>query len=121
MQNVMEAVIVNADDILSSLMMGDERTVVVARSIAKWLVEMAGRPKQKRFLCLDCDAEFHARRLPDAFAMNLPFVQDSGSVLVTGICQRCAEEKEGGALLQKYMERARAYYPDLTIIERGQA
>jgi len=53
--------------------------------------------------------------------MNLPFVQDSGSVLVTGICQRCAEEKEGGTLLQKYVEKARAYYPDLTIIERGQA
>jgi hypothetical protein len=121
MKNVMEAVIVNGDDMMASLMAGDERAIAAARSIAKWLAEMARRAKQKRFLCLDCDVAFHARRLPEAFAMNLPFAEDCGSILVTGICQRCVEEKEGSVLLQKYVERARVYYPDLTILERGQA
>jgi hypothetical protein len=100
----------------------DEQTIVVCRSVAKWLVEMTKRPKPQRFLCLDCDISFHARRMPEAFAVTLPFMRDGKQVqaITTGICRRCAE-KEDGALLQKFVERLRAYYPDLTIIKSGQA
>ena len=76
-------------------------------------------PKSRRFLCLDCSVTFHDRRLPEAFAVTLPFTHD-GQAVTTGICQRCAE-KERSALLQKFAERLRVYYPDLTIIESGRA
>jgi hypothetical protein len=83
---------------------------------------MSKRPKPQRFLCLDCDTSFHARRMPEAFAVTLPFMRDGEQVqaIMTGICRRCAE-KENGALLQKFVERLRAYYPDLTVLKSGQA
>ena len=92
------------------------------RVIAKWLVEMSKRLIPRRFLCLDCDVTFHARRLPEAFAVTTRFVPDGERVqtVVTGICRRCVE-KGNDALLQKYVERLRPYYPDLTIVEHGQA
>jgi hypothetical protein len=51
----MEAVIVSHSDMLSRVMtrLEDERTIVICRSVAKWLAEMARRPKPQRFLCLD--------------------------------------------------------------------
>jgi hypothetical protein len=48
------------------------------------------------------------------------FTEDGLTVYTTGICRRCAG-KESGALLQKLVERLRAYYPDLTVIGGGQA
>ena len=124
MKNVMEAVIMSHGDMLSRVMTRreDEQTIVVCRSVAKWLVEMTKRPEPQRFLCLDCDTSFHARRMPEAFAVTLPFLRDGEQVqaITTGICRHCAE-KGNGALLQKFVERLRAYYPDLTIIESGQA
>jgi len=46
----------------------------------------------------------------EAFAVTLPFAQEGGSA---GTCA----EKDSGALLQKFVEKLRAY-PDLTIIIR---
>jgi hypothetical protein len=92
MQNVMEAVIVSHSDMVSRVMTmrEDEQTIVVCRSIAKWLVAMSERPKPKRLLCLDCDTSFHARRMPEAFAVTLPFMQAGEQVqaLTTGICRK---------------------------------
>jgi hypothetical protein len=123
MRNIMEIVIVTADDIMSMLRGRDEEQVaMVIRSIAKWLAEMHKRPKPQRFLCLDCDTTFHDRRMPEAFAVTLPFAIEEGSQAVTtGICRRCVD-KEAEALTQTFAERLRAYYyPDLTIIQRGHA
>ena len=85
----MEVVIVTAND-MSALMGRDgEQAALVFRSIAKWLAEMHRRPKPQRFLCLDCDTAFHARRMPEAFAVTLPFALEEGSQAVTvGICRR---------------------------------
>ena len=79
-QNVMEVVIVTADD-MSALMGRDaEQAALVFRSIAKWLAEMHRRPKPLRFMCLDCDTTFHARRMPEAFAVTLPFMPGADTV-----------------------------------------
>jgi hypothetical protein len=123
MQNVMEAVIVTADNIMAPMLQGDARAIAAAQLIGKWLAEAAKRPKPRRFLCLDCDTEFHARRMPEAFAINFPYARDPEGFqsMVTGICRRCAEEKGESTLLAKYLERARAYYPDLTMLQCGQA
>ena len=40
--------------------------------------------------------------------------------MTIGICRRCAD-KEAEALMQTFVERLRAYYPDLTIIQGGRA
>ena len=119
MQNVMEVVIVTADD-MSALMGRDvEQAALVFRSIAKWLAEMHRRPKPLRFMCLDCDTTFHARRMPEAFAVTLPFTpaEDSQAVAV-GICRHCVE-KEAATLMQTFVERLRPHYPDLTTIQSG--
>ena len=45
--------------------------------------------------------------------MTLPFAIEEGKQDMTvGICRRCAE-KEDEALTQTFVERLRAYYPDL--------
>ena len=79
---------------------------------------MLQRPKPERFLCLDCETSFHDRRRPGAFAVAVPLVGDSQQAWTIGICKRCAD-KGDAALLQKFMERLRAYYPDLTDIGGG--
>ena len=121
MQNVMEAVIVDHSLGLPPSLRGDDHVLIVMRSIGHWLAEMAKRPKPQRFLCLDCDTTFHARRMPEAFGMAIPPMADEGrQAWTTGICRRCAE-KDHVVLLQKLMEHMRAYYPDLTCIQSGQA
>ena len=122
MKNVMEAIIVNRNDIVTPLRGREkEQVTIVLRSVANWLADMRRRPKPQRFLCLDCDTTFHARRMPEAFAVTLPLMPEEGhQAAATGICRRCAE-KDSGALIQKFVERLRAYYPDLTIIQGGQA
>jgi hypothetical protein len=125
MKNVTEAVVMSYSDMLSRVTTRreDEQTIAICRSVAKWLVEMTKRSEPQRFLCLDCDTSFHARRMPEAFAVTLPFLRDgerSAAAALAGICRHCAE-KGNGALLQKFVERLRVYYPDLTIIESGQA
>ena len=102
-------------------MRGDDHVSIVTRSIAHWLTEMAKRPKPRRFLCLDCDTTFHARRMPEAFAMAIPLIADGErEAWTTGVCRHCME-KDLAVLLQKLVERMRAYYPDLTRIQGGQA
>ena len=121
MQNVMEAVIVDHPLGLPPSLRGDDHVRIVIQSIGHWLAEMARREKPQRFMCLDCDTTFHARRMPEAFGMAVPLIAEEGRpAWTTGTCRRCAE-KEHAALLQTLMERMRAYYPDLTIIQSGQA
>ena len=83
MQNVMEAVIVNRNEMLSLMMRENEKTHVVGRNIANWLANMGRRSKPQRFLCLDCDVTFHDRRVPEAFAVTLPFAQEGGQAVTT--------------------------------------
>ena len=121
MRNVMEAVIVTANDMSALRGRDGDQAALVIRSIAKWLAEMHKRPKPQRLLCLDCDTTFHDRRLPEAFAVTLPFTLEEDSQAVTvGICRRCAE-KEAAVLMQTFVERLRPHYPDLTIIQGGHA
>jgi hypothetical protein len=121
MQNVMHAVIVDERLMLPRTMRSNEQMQVVLQSIGHWLREMAERAKPERFLCLDCDTTFHARRMPDAFAMAIPVIPEKGKqAWITGVCWRCAD-KGDAALLENLVARMRAYYPDLTIIQSGQA
>jgi hypothetical protein len=121
MRNVMEVVIVTENDMSALRGRGSEQVILAARSIANWMAEMRKRPKPRRFLCLDCDTTFHEHRPPEAFAVTLPFVPEEGKqAMTTGICRRCAD-KDARALTQTFVERLRVYYPDLTIIQGGQA
>jgi hypothetical protein len=86
MQNVMEAVIVDHPLGLPPSLRDDDHVLIVMRSIGHWLAEMAKRPKPQRFLCLDCDTTFHARRMPEAFGMAVPLMADKGrQAWTTGI------------------------------------
>ena len=121
MQNVMEVVIVTANDMSALRGRDGEQAALVFRSIGNWLAKMHKRSKPQRFMCLDCDTEFHARRMPEAFAVTLPFALDEDSQAVTvGVCRRCAE-KETAALMQTFVERLRPHHPDLTIVQGGRA
>jgi hypothetical protein len=121
MQNVVHVVIVDERLMLPSTMRSDEQMQVVLQSIGYWLREMAGRAKPERFLCLDCDTTFHAHRMPEAFAMVVPVIPEKGDrTWTTGVCWRCAD-KGDVALLDKLVEQMRADYPDLTVIQSGQA
>ena len=75
MQNVMEVVIVTANDMSALSGRDGEQVALVFRSIGNWLAKMHKRSKPQRFMCLDCDTEFHVRRMPEAFA--IPFNEDS--------------------------------------------
>jgi hypothetical protein len=100
MKNVMEAVIVNRNDMLPLTMCENEKAHVVGRSIADWLANMRRRSKPQRFLCLDCDVTSDDRRLPEAFAVTLPFTQEGGQDVTTAGAalkrQRCAAAKVRG-------------------------
>lgn len=121
MPNVMHMVIVDERLMLPGPMRSDEQMQVVRQGIGHWLREMARRAKPERLLCLDCDTTFHARRMPEAFAMAVPVIPEKGKqAWTTGVCRRCAD-KGDVALLEKLVERMRAYYPDLTVIQSGQA
>jgi hypothetical protein len=120
MQNVMEVVIVTENDVSALKGRAGEQVVLVFRSIAKWMAKMRKRPKLQRFQCLDCDTAFHDHKVPEAFAVTLPFAPEEDKQAVTvGICRRCVE-KEDEALIRTFVERLRAY-PDLTIIQGGRA
>ena len=119
MQKVMEVVIVTANDMSALRGRDGEQAALIFRSIGNRLAKMHKRSKPQRFMCLDCNTEFHARRMPEAFAAALPFALDEDSQAVTvGICRRCAE-KETAALMQTFVERLRPHYPDLTIVQGG--
>jgi hypothetical protein len=120
MQNVMQAMIVDSNNLSLPTISDDAQALTIYRCIAAWLVDMAGREKRRRFLCLDCDAEFHDRRRPAAFAVSVPLMRGGGQAWATGICRHCAV-KEDDKLLQKMVEHMRSYYPDLTFIQGGHA
>src|SRR5262245_59364645 len=115
----MEAVIVHPNRLLPPRMMTDDDQVrIVIQGVVNWRNEMLQRPKPERFLCLDCETSFHDRRLPGAFAVAVPLLGDGQQAWTIGICKRCVD-KGDAALLQKFVERLRAYYPDLTDIGGG--
>src|SRR5262245_30763295 len=112
MQNTMEAVIVHPNCLLPSRMMADNDQVrIVIQSMVNWRNEMLQRPKPER-------TSFHDRRRPGAFAVAVPLLGGGQQAWTIGICKRCVD-KGDAALLQKVVERLRAYYPDLTDIGGG--
>jgi hypothetical protein len=118
-------------NILAATFSGNASAARAARAIARFIPEMLRRKRGKGFLCATCDREFSARRQPRALLVIYPqfgtvrvmmqALIDAGvpgtveaDAVVTGICERCFDDKvmKDGELY--IIEHARKIIPDAT-------
>jgi hypothetical protein len=95
----------------------EDEAVVIA--INDWMIEAPKRGKHERLLCANCETTFHARRLPAAMVVVMPFANISHAI-ATGICRRCAD-CDDEALAAIAVNNMRRLYPDAYVKEFGQA
>lgn len=118
----MQICIVRREDapfLLQEALEGDMEYRVILESITNWMRAADRRKKNERFLCLDCNVDFHRHERPDAFLIVTPFAAKTTHAMVTGICQRCAA-RDNAALSTAALSNLRVIYPDATFAKSGQ-
>ena len=76
---------------------GEALHPVEVQALAQWFDMVRAAPRFP--LCLGCEHEFGSDAEPDAFCITTAFCDKPGHVVVTAICDRCAE-KDNGELME---------------------
>jgi hypothetical protein len=97
---------------------GDAMFGAITGSCASWTKENRSRPRGKRAICVDCDAEFDHPFFPAGFLVTIPFAKE-GAGIVSGVCHRCIAKPD---LRDRVMTRLKTILgDDLHVAKWGNA